>query len=185
MLERLTSAAQARGAQVTWAHRPEGAGRHLGTLAGHDIVLYFESTEIESWFTLAHLFGHLCQRTRPTDLMYRAIDIVRYDRVPAPLTVQERSDMWEHEYEAMRLGAALIAEAGGLTEGMAIEYALLCRADYRYLTEFLETGVGGDESFAKWLATVSRGPHIPIEPLYELVDLAVTPLKVAPDVHVL
>lgn len=183
LLAQLEKTVTRRGGVVRWGNRPAGAGRHIGTLEGHDILLYHESTVFESWFTLAHLFGHMCQRTRPTANMYAAIGLVDYNRVPAPLTPREIYVMWEHELEAAQLGAALVEEAGGVTDALRAEYARMFMADYRYLVAFLETGVGGEEAFnAVW----NREPVTePITPVYNLADLNVTPPVLAPDVHVI
>ncbi len=173
----LVEAAERIGVVVEFAKAPKEAGRHLGTLDADTVVLYEENGFLPLWFTLAHLVGHLVQRSRPTPQMYRAIEVVNPYRTPAPMTEEEVALLLSHELEAAELGLALILPTedaaaqieSPLTESDLNYYSRMFWADYHYLCHFIETGEGGAAVFDRFFDAETSFERL--SPRYELVDL--------------
>lgn len=173
----LVEAAERIGVVVEFAKAPKEAGRHLGTLDADTVVLYEENSFPPLWFTLAHLVGHLIQRSRPTPEMYAAIELVNPYRTPGPMMQAERDQLLVHEKEAAELGLALIMSTEGdldrlkspLTESDLDYYSRMFWADYHYLCHFIETGEGGAAVFDRFFDAETSFERL--SPRYELVDL--------------
>lgn len=170
------------GATVSWKDIPEEPGRYFGILAGHSVILYTGNSEAETIFTLAHLFGHLQQRARPTPDMYRAIGIVSPARGIGPLSDDDRELMFTHEFEAASLGLAMLDRAGTLTPEQYQHYVRMFWTDFHYLENYVETGVGGPVAFQKqWDQEVCT---LPIAPDQNITQLVGTPDPLSPDIMV-
>jgi hypothetical protein len=178
-LESLIQVARQQGAKVNWRDPPMDTSRHLGTMEKNEILLYRGAGVFESWFTLAHLFGHLVQRITPTQDFLRAVKLVSYAKNPRPLTQEEKNLLWDHEYEAAQRGIGLI-RMGGALNGVGVPWAYQCAytrmfvADYEYLLNFIQTGEVGPQVFEKFYAKTVL-PKDPMPALYPIPDFSVTP----------
>lgn len=160
-LSAVIAAAERRGAEVVkdW-NEPEG-GRFIGTISGRRITLFPKyDSHFAMLFTVAHLYGHLAQLTRPIDAAtQRAIDLVyTHGR---PFTADEVQCLFDYEWEAAVIGRALLAEALPIDALLEAEYARMFYADFSYLVAFLEGGPAGVAAFDDHLRRTPR-PHLPI-----------------------
>jgi hypothetical protein len=140
---------------------PEGA-RFIGTFSGKHITLFprFDSF-FALYFTVAHLYGHMCQ------LAISALDVVAGVDIGVetgrPLSHREIQSVYDYEYEAARIGARLIRELGHQEERFDREYARMFFADFHYLIAFMETGEQGTAAFTRYLRREPL-PWTPIPP---------------------
>jgi hypothetical protein len=145
-------------------------------MEGVEIVLYRGRPSHETWFTLAHLFGHLVQRTMPSPEQTASIQLIVPERVGIPLTSTEERMVHAYEYEAARLGRGLMDETfGGQDSTRRALYARLWTADYRYLVQFVATGRSGAEEFQKYFDAAIDAPR-EILPLSSRVNFRHAPL---------
>lgn len=173
-LERAIKLVEGQGVGVVWRDVPEEPGRYFGILSNSTLILYRGNTDFEALFTLGHLYGHLCQRARPTEEILAAIDIVSPARGFGPLSAQERGMMFFHEIEASEIGLGLCELAGASTPEFDLAYARMFWADFMYLCRYVETGVGGPEAFARAMAEWSK-TTMGLGPRYETPDFRLTP----------
>lgn len=173
-LERAIELVESQGACVRWEKVPEEPGRYFGILSNSTLILYEGNTDFEALFTLGHLYGHLCQRARPTEEILAAIDIVSPARGFGPLSTLERGMMLFHENEAAEIGLGLCERAGADSTEFRLAYSRMFWADYTYLCRYVETGVGGPEAFARAMVEFSR-TIVRVEALHETPDFRLTP----------
>ena len=162
--ERLTdviAAAQRHGARVTedW-NEPQG-GRFIGTIDGNTITLFPKyDSHFAMMFTVAHLYGHLAQLTRPIDAhTQRAIDLV-YAK-PRLFSAEEVQCLFDYEWDAAVIGRTLLSESMEVDPTTDLEYARMFWADFHYLVNFLETGEAGLTAFDRYLRREPR-PHLAV-----------------------
>lgn len=176
-LRAVIAAAERRGARVVENLEEPAGGRFIGTIDGNTITLFPKyDSHFAMLFTVAHLYGHLAQLTRPPDpASTRAIELV-YTRGRA-FTADEVQCIFDYEWEAAVIGRALVAEALPIDQLLEVEYARMFLADFHYLVNFLETGQGGTERFDFYLRREPR-PHLPVpadtRPLPDVSSLAGT-----------
>ena len=174
-LERLVEIAERWGARVGYDwNEPEGS-RFIGTFTGREITLFPKyDSNFALFFTVAHLYGHMVQLTRPTAGMRRSIDLV-YRRGQGALSEDEVQCIYGYEIEAAGIGRRLIDECGAFERAADAEYSRMFFADFHYLIDTIEGGPGGPVSFARFL----RREPVPWQCIQadprQLVDLAATP----------
>lgn len=173
-LDRAIELVELQGAAVRWEKVPEEPGRYFGILSNSTLILYEGNTDFEALFTLGHLYGHLCQRARPTEEILAAIDIVSPARGFGPLSTKERGMMLFHENEAAEIGLGLCERAGADSTEFRLAYSRMFWADFTYLCRYVETGIGGPEPFAKAMAECSK-LEVLVDVLYETPDFRLTP----------
>ena len=129
---------------------PEGA-RFIGTFEGHMIRLFPKhDSNFALYFTVAHLYGHMVQLTRPKSLeMQRATDLV--NQVGGTLSPRDVQAIYDHEVEAAKIGRALMNQVGAVTPAIDGQYSRMFFADFHYLINFIETKVAGVEAFEGYL----------------------------------
>lgn len=144
--------ARVRALGVTVAedlNEPEGA-RFIGTFVGKRLTLFprFDSN-FALYFTVAHLYGHMCQVAISSLDVAKGVDIgIETGR---PLTHTEIQSVYDYEYEAARIGQRLICDLGHQEQRFDREYARMFFADFHYLIAFMETGEQGPEAFTRYL----------------------------------
>ncbi len=142
-------------------NEPEGA-RFVGTFAGKHLTLFpkFDSN-FALYFTVAHLYGHMCQ------LAISALDVVSGIDIGIetgrPLTRAEVQSVYDYEFEAARIGQRLMAELGHMEDRFRREYARMFFADFHYLINFMEIGEHGPDAFTRFLRREPL-PWTPIAP---------------------
>jgi len=142
-------------------NEPEGA-RFIGTFTGKHITLFprFDSN-FALYFTVGHLYGHMCQMAISTLNVAPGVDIgIQTGR---PLTRPEIQSVYDYEFEAARIGQRLICELGHQEPLLDREYARLFFADFHYLICFMETGEQGPAAFTRFLRREPL-PWAPISP---------------------
>ena len=166
-LDALIAAVKTLGARVDeiW-QEPEGS-RFIGTFDGHQITLFPKyNRNFALSFTLSHLYGHMVQATKPTPRSDLALAIV--SRGVHPLTRDEVQSIYWHEIEAAAIGRGLMNLVGPVSDELDRQYSRMFFADFHYLVNFLETGVGGPDAFETYL----RREPIP----WRLIEAAPMPL---------
>lgn len=160
-LDQVIAAAERHGARVLRDWNEPAGGRFIGTISGRTITLFPKyDSHFAMLFTVAHLYGHLAQLTRPLDdATRRAIDLV-YTQGRA-FTADEVQCLFDYEWEAAVIGRSLVGEALAVDALLEAEYARMFLADFHYLVNFLETGQGGVQAFDHFLRREPR-PHLPI-----------------------
>ncbi len=160
-LAAVIAAAERHGARVLKDWNEPAGGRFIGTISGHTITLFPKyDSHFAMLFTVAHLYGHLAQLTKPLDdATRRAIDLV-YTTGRA-FTADEVQCLFDYEWDAAVIGRALVGEALPVDAVLEAEYARMFLADFHYLVNFLETGEGGMERFDFYLRREPR-PHVPV-----------------------
>jgi hypothetical protein len=161
-LEAIVARVRTLGVTVTEDHdEPEGA-RFIGTFTGRHLTLFpkFDSN-FALYFTVGHLYGHMCQIAISRLEVSPGVDIgIETGR---PLTPAEVQSIFDYEYEAARIGQRLICELGHQERRLDLEYARMFYADFHYLINFMETGEGGPAAFTRYLRREPR-PWTPIMP---------------------
>jgi hypothetical protein len=129
-------------------NEPEGA-RFIGTFTGKQLTLFpkFDSN-FSLYFTVAHLYGHMCQLAISALDVASGIDIgIETGR---PLTRDEVQSVYDYEFEAARIGQRLMADLGHMEDRFRREYARMFFADFHYLIHFMETGEQGPAPFSRF-----------------------------------
>lgn len=161
-LEAIVARVRSLGVTVTEDHNePEGA-RFIGTFTGRHITLFpkFDSN-FALYFTVGHLYGHMCQIAISTLEVAPGVDIgIQTGR---PLTPAEVQSVFDYEFEAARIGQRLICELGHQERRFDREYARMFFADFHYLIHFMETGEQGPAAFTRFLRREPL-PWTPITP---------------------
>lgn len=138
------------GVTVTEDHNePEGA-RFIGTFTGKHLTLFpkFDSN-FALYFTVAHLYGHMCQLAVSTLDVAQGVDIgIETGR---PLSHKEIQSVYDYEFEAAKIGQKLIVDLGHQEPRFDREYARMFFADFHYLIAFMETGEQGAQAFMRFL----------------------------------
>ena len=122
--------------------------RFIGTFDGDEITLYPKvALPFASWFTVAHLYGHMTQLLNKTPRVERSNYLVlQLGKTLAPEDVQI---IYDHEREAAEIGRKLIAEVEpDLSEEMDAAYCRFFHADFHYLINVIETAQSGEDLFA-------------------------------------
>jgi hypothetical protein len=161
-LEAIIARVRTLGVTVTEdLNEPEGA-RFIGTFTGRHLTLFpkFDSN-FALYFTVGHLYGHMCQIAISTLDVAPGVDIgIETGR---PLTPEEIQSVYDYEFEAARIGQRLICELGHQEQQLDREYARMFFADFHYLINFMETGEQGPAAFARFLRREPL-PWAPITP---------------------
>jgi hypothetical protein len=156
-------------------NEPEGA-RFIGTFVGKHITLFprFDSN-FALYFTVAHLYGHMCQEAISQLNVASGVDIgIEAGR---PLTSVEIQSVYDYEFEAARIGERLMVDLGHQEDRFRREYARMFFADFHYLIHFMETGEQGPAAFTRYLRREPL-PWTPITPDERpLFDLSRTTLS--------
>ncbi len=142
-------------------NEPEGA-RFIGTFTGKHLTLFprFDSN-FALYFTVGHLYGHMCQLAISTLEVAPGVDIgIETGR---PLTRTEIQSVYDYEFEAARIGQRLNCELGHQEPLFDREYARIFFADFHYLIAFMETGEQGPAAFNRFLRREPL-PWTPITP---------------------
>jgi hypothetical protein len=137
------------GARVVedW-NEPEGA-RFIGVFAGDLITLFPKyDRHFAMYFTVAHLYGHLCQQVRPSPEV-RVLDLSAPER--RIFSRAEIQCIYDYEIEAAAIGRRAIAELGPIEPELDRQYSRMFFADFHYLINTLETGEHGMECFERFL----------------------------------
>ena len=156
-LSQLIAAVEARGVTVVFETAPQDDWRYVGIFRANAIILYSIDDPLLALFTVAHLFGHLCQRATQDA---QRIAVSQYVGSGRQLVQRELEEITAYEHEAAQIGRALLAETLHVTPALDVEYARLFFADAAYLMHFLKTGERGPELFERFLAAQPRGPLI-------------------------
>lgn len=150
-LDALIATVKTFGAKVeeVW-EEPEGA-RFIGTFEGHLIRLFPKhDSNFALYFTVAHLYGHMVQLTRPkSPEMLRATDLV--NQVGGTLSTRDVQAIYDHEVEAAKIGRSLMNEVGAVSPALDAQYSRMFFADFHYLVNFIETKVAGVAAFEGYL----------------------------------
>jgi hypothetical protein len=161
-LEAIIARVRSLGVTVTedW-NEPEGA-RFIGTFSGTHLILFprFDSN-FALYFTVGHLYGHMCQLAISSLGVAPGIDIGL--EIGRPLTPPEIQSVYDYEFEAARIGQRLIGELGHQEPRLDREYARMFFADFHYLIHFMETGERGPAAFTRFLRREPL-PWSPIPP---------------------
>jgi hypothetical protein len=157
-LERLCLKVEDLGINVEEDYSETSHARFVGIFDDRTITLYPNvAPPFALWFTVAHLFGHMVQLANKSPRVDRANELVL--KVGESLTTEDIQLVYDHEREAAEIGRKLIAETeADLSIEMDAAYTRFFHADFRYLINFIETGEGGVELFAKYW---KREPIIP------------------------
>ena len=148
-LVELIAAVKARGVAVVFEIAPSDDLRYVGVFRDRTIVLYSTDDPFLALFTVAHLFGHLCQLASGDSHSLRVSRYVGSGRV---LGDKELHEITTYEYEAAQIGRALLAETVAVTPTIDAAYARLFFADSAYLLHFLRSGERGPALFERFLA---------------------------------
>ncbi len=122
--------------------------RFIGIFEDNEITLYPKvAVPFACWFTVAHLYGHMCQLLNKTPRVERSNYLVlQLGKTLAPEDVQI---IYDHEREAAEIGRKLIAEVEpDLSDQMDSAYCRFFHADFHYLINVIETANSGTELFA-------------------------------------
>ena len=122
--------------------------RFIGIFESNRITLYPKvAPTFARWFTVAHLYGHMCQLRNKTPRVNRSNYLVlQLGKTLAPDDVQL---IYDHEREAAEIGRKLIADvAPDLSFEMDVNYSRFFHADFHYLINVIETAASGDKLFA-------------------------------------
>lgn len=150
--------------------------RFIGIFEGNEITLYPKvAAPFACWFTVAHLYGHMCQLLNKTPRVERSNYLVlQLGKTLAPEDVQL---IYDHEREAAEIGRKLIAEVEpDLSIEMDKAYCRFFHADFHYLINVIETASSGETLFELYWKR-EPVPRSLIEPdLRSLIDFN----KIAP-----
>lgn len=122
--------------------------RFIGIFEGDEITLYPKvAVPFACWFTVAHLYGHMCQLLNKTPRVERSNYLVlQLGKTLAPEDVQI---IYDHEREAAEIGRKLIAAVEpDLSIEMDRAYSRFFHADFHYLINVIETAQSGETLFA-------------------------------------
>lgn len=178
-LDALIAVAKAYGALVEEVWEEPAGARFIGTFEGHLIRLFPKhDRHFALYFTVAHLYGHMVQLTRPkSPEMQRATDLVAQVK-GTTLSARDVQAIYDHEIEAAQIGRSLMAAVGPISVELDRQYSRMFLADFHYLINFIETQTAGVEAFEAYL----RREPVPFRliesdarPLVDLADYAVLP----------
>lgn len=167
----LVAVVRKRGVKIIedW-NEPNGA-RFIGTFKGHDITLFPRNDSYFTlYFTVAHLYGHMCQLARPSSR-----SVVSLVATGKALTHEHIQQVFDHEFEAAEIGRKLMTETGPISAALDQAYARMFWADFHYLINFMETGAQGTEVFAHYLRLQPTSPQLIVADSRPLLDLASFP----------
>lgn len=147
-LVRLRTRIEELGVEVEDDFSEPDHARFIGTFDGDEITLYPKvALPFASWFTVAHLYGHMTQLLNKTPRVERSNYLVlQLGKTLAPEDVQI---IYDHEREAAEIGRKLIAAVEpDLPEEMDEAYCRFFHADFHYLINVIETAQSGEDLFA-------------------------------------
>ncbi|MEZ5428061.1 MAG: hypothetical protein R2747_17445 [Pyrinomonadaceae bacterium] len=148
ILSRLISRTDRLGVEVINDLAVPDHARFIGIFDDNRITLYPRVAPLFAcWFTIAHLYGHMCQLLNKTPRVNRSNELVlKLGETLAPEDVQL---IYDHEREAAEIGRTLIASVEpDLPDEMDRAYCRFFHADFHYLINVIETGEGGEDLFA-------------------------------------
>lgn len=148
VLSRLVSKVEEYGVEVLNDLSTPDHARFIGIFEDNRIILYPRVAPLFAcWFTIAHLYGHMCQLLNKTPRVERSNYLVlQLGKTLAPEDVQL---IYDHEREAAEIGRTLIASVQpDLPPGFDTAYCRFFHADFHYLINVIETGEGGEDLFA-------------------------------------
>jgi hypothetical protein len=171
-LEALVAFGRGLGVEVANDEVDPNHARFVGLFEGHTITLYPRvSSSFARWFTVAHLYGHMVQLSRPTPELARANALILGQG--QPLAAEDVQLVYDHEREAAEIGHAFAAAAGTVTPALDGPYTRYLFADFRYLIDVIETGRRGPEHFASFWRREPTPPERILSDPRPLVDLRV------------
>lgn len=121
--------------------------RFIGIFEGDEITLYPKvAAPFACWFTVAHLYGHMCQLLNKTPRVERSNYLVL--QLGKTLLPEDVQLIYDHEREAAEIGRKLIAEVEpDLSIEMDTAYCRFFHADFHYLINVIETAQSGESLF--------------------------------------
>ena len=160
-LATVMAAVRARGVAVRFEAAPSDELRYVGIFREGAIVLYSAEDPLLALFTVAHLFGHLCQQATGDAARARVAGYVGAGRTLSEVELQE---ITAYEFEAACIGRALLGEVlSPLPSSLDAAYARIFFADAAYLSHFLRTGERGPHLFARFLAAQRGEALVPAD----------------------
>ena len=147
-LSRLRVRIEELGVEVEDDFSEPDHARFIGTFEGDEITLYPKvALPFASWFTVAHLYGHMTQLLNKTERVNRSNYLVL--QLGKTLSAEDVQIIYDHEREAAEIGRKLIAEVEpDLSKEMDAAYCRFFHADFHYLINVIETAESGENLFA-------------------------------------